>query len=134
MTVAETGTLLITAESHVVSARQIVRQLAQSCGFSLIEQTKLVTAASELGRNTLKYGGGGEMRWEVTRDGVRCGIRLQFVDEGPGIPDIGLAMTDGWTTGAGLGMGLSGAKRLVQDFDIRSTVGVGTTVAIARWR
>lgn len=134
MSLAETGTLLITAEPHVVAARQIVRQLAQACGFSLIEQTKLITAASELGRNTLKYGGGGEMRWEINREGVRCGVRLQFVDDGPGIPDIALAMTDGFTTGSGLGMGLSGAKRLVQDFDISSAVGGGTTVAIARWR
>ena len=126
--------LPITAEQHVVSARQLVRQLAQKCGFSLVDQTKLVTAASELGRNTLKYGGGGEMRWEIVNNGPRCGLRLQFVDEGPGIPDLEQAMTDGWTTGSGLGMGLSGAKRLVNEFHIESTVGRGTRVTITRWK
>jgi serine/threonine-protein kinase RsbT len=134
VTVSDSGILAITHEQHVVAARQLVRQLAQRCGFSLVDQTKLVTAASELGRNTFKYGGGGAMHWEVRHDGGRCGVRLQFVDEGPGIPDLEQAMTDGWTSGAGLGMGLSGAKRLVNDFDIKTEVGRGTTVAIARWK
>ncbi len=134
MIVAESGSLPITIEHHVVAARQLVRQVAQKRGFSLVDQTKMVTAASELGRNTLKYGGGGEMRWEVLRDGVRCGLRLYFVDEGPGIPDLEQAMTDGWTSGSGLGMGLSGAKRLVNDFHIETAVGRGTTVSITRWK
>ena len=134
MSTPETGTLRITAEQHVVSARQIVRQLAQAFGFSLVDQTKLVTAASELARNTLKYGGGGDMHWQVRREGARCGIHLRFVDEGPGIADIAQAMRDGWSSGSGLGMGLSGAKRLVNDFDIQSTVGIGTTVEITRWK
>jgi serine/threonine-protein kinase RsbT len=134
VSLADTGTLSITTEQHVVSARQIVRQLAQACGFSLVDQTKLVTAASELARNTVKYGGGGDMHWNIRREGGRCGVRLQFVDEGPGIPDLEQAMTDGWTTGAGLGMGLSGAKRLVNDFDIKTALGVGTTVEITRWK
>ena len=134
MTVNDTGTLPITDEQQVVVTRQIVRQLAQRCGFSLVDQTKLVTAASELGRNTLKYGGGGAMHWEICRDGGRQGVRLMFVDEGPGIPDLEQAMTDGWTSGSGLGLGLSGAKRLVNDFDIKTKVGHGTTVTIARWK
>ena len=134
MDVTESGTLPITIEQHMVSARQLVRQLAQRCGFTLVDQTKIVTAASELGRNTLKYGGGGEMRWEVLRDGGRSGLRLRFVDEGPGIADLEQAMTDGWTSGSGLGMGLSGAKRLVSDFSIESALGRGTTVTITRWK
>ena len=134
MSIAETGTLPLTAEQHVVSARQMVRQLAQKCGLSLVDQTKLVTAASELARNTVKYGGGGDMHWEIRRQGGRCGVHLRFVDEGPGIPDLEQAMTDGWTSGAGLGMGLSGAKRLVNDFHIQTAVGSGTTVEITRWK
>lgn len=126
--------LPITIEQHMVTARQLVRQLAQKCGFSLVDQTKMVTAASELGRNTLKYGGGGEMRYEVLKDGLRCGLRLWFIDQGPGIPDLEQAMQDGWTSGAGLGMGLSGAKRLVNEFQIESAVGRGTTVIITRWK
>ena len=134
MTVNDTGTLSITDEQQVVVARQVVRQLTQKCGFSLVDQTKLVTAASELGRNTLKYGGGGAMHWEICRDGGRDGVRLRFIDEGPGIPDLEQAMTDGWTSGSGLGLGLSGAKRLVTDFKIETKVGHGTTVTIARWK
>ena len=134
MTVNEAGILPITDEQQVVVARQLVRQLTQKCGFSLVDQTKLVTAASELGRNTLKYGGGGAMQWEIRREGSRCGVQLLFVDQGPGIPDIGQAMTDGWTSGSGLGLGLSGAKRLVNDFDIKSEVGRGTTVAVTSWK
>ena len=134
MSIAETGTLPVTTEQHVVSARQLVRQLAQLCGFSLVDQTKLVTAASELARNTVKYGGGGEMNWQIRREGIRCGVRLQFVDEGPGIPDLEQAMTDGWTSGAGLGMGLSGAKRLVNDFEIETAEGRGTRVSVTRWK
>lgn len=134
MSIHDAGTLPITAEQHVVSARQVVRQLAQACGFSLVDQTKLVTAASELARNTVKYGGGGDMHWQIRREAGRCGVRLKFVDEGPGIPNLEQAMTDGWTSGTGLGMGLSGAKRLVNDFEIRTAVGSGTTVEITRWK
>jgi serine/threonine-protein kinase RsbT len=124
----------VRAEHDIVLARQAVRKLAQELGFSLVDQTKMVTAASELARNTFIYGGGGEMRWEVVLDGAKKGLRLTFSDQGPGIPDLALAMTDGWTSGSGLGMGLSGAKRLVNDFDIDSKPGQGTRVTITRWK
>jgi serine/threonine-protein kinase RsbT len=108
--------------------------MAQDLGFSLVDQTKLVTATSELARNTVKYGGGGEMSVErLTRTG-QLGIRVVFVDQGPGIANIEQAMVDGWSTGSGLGLGLSGAKRLVNEFEIESRVGEGTRVAITRWR
>ena len=99
----------------------------------LIDQTKLVTAVSELARNTVVYGGGGDMDWEVLDEGTRTGIRLTFRDEGPGIADIKLALTDGWTSGGGLGLGLTGAKRLVDDFELDSTPGVGTRISITKW-
>lgn len=134
MTELTSDVVLLTSEQQVVLARQLVRQLSQQCGFSLVDQTKMVTAASELGRNTLKYGGGGEMRWEVLADGGRKGLRLRFADEGPGIADLEQAMTDGWTSGSGLGIGLSGTKRLVNEFHIESAPGRGTVVTIARWR
>ena len=121
-------------DQDVAASRQLVRRLAQRLGFSLVDQTKLVTAASELARNTVKYGGGGEMHLEEIRDAARVGLRVTFSDEGPGIPDIAQAMADGWTSGTGLGLGLSGAKRLVNDFDIESRVGHGTRVTITRWR
>ena len=114
-------------------ARQAVRKLAQDCGMRLIDQTKLVTAVSELARNTVVYGGGGDMDWEVLDEGPRSGIRLTFRDEGPGIADIKLALTDGWTSGGGLGLGLTGAKRLVDDFELASTPGVGTRISITKW-
>jgi serine/threonine-protein kinase RsbT len=117
----------------VVRVRQAVRARAVAIGFSLVDQTKIVTAASEIGRNTVDYGGGGEMRIEVLRNGRRRGVRLTFSDAGPGIRDIDQAMRDGYTTGNGLGLGLSGAKRLCNEFDIRSVPGSGTTVTIARW-
>ena len=128
------GELPLGDERDVVLGRQFVRRLAQAQGFSLVDQTKIVTAASELARNAVIYGGGGRMRWERVADGARLGLRLAFEDAGPGIVDLGLAMTDGWTSGHGLGMGLSGARRLVNEFDIQSTPGVGTRVTIARWR
>ena len=103
-------------------------------GFSLVDQTKMVTAASELARNTLDYGGGGTVRLELLQEGSRRGLRLTFEDQGPGIPNIELALTDGYTTGGGLGMGLSGARRLVNEFEIESHVGQGTRVTIARWK
>ena len=115
-------------------ARQKVRTRAVELGFSLVDQTKLVTAASELARNTLQYGGGGVMHIEQLTDGPRRGVRLVFEDQGPGIPDITVAMRDGYTSGGGLGLGLGGAKRLANEFSIESTPGVGTKVMIARWR
>ena len=123
----------LTAPEHIVIVRQKVRQRAVELGFSLVDQTKIVTAASELARNTLTHGKGGEMQWELLSDGERRGLRLVFVDEGPGIPNVALALTDGWSTGTGLGMGLSGARRLVNDFSIESQVSKGTRVSIARW-
>jgi len=99
-----------------------------------VDQTKMVTAASELSRNTVVYGRGGEMRWEVCENGAKKGLRLAFEDHGPGIADVNLALTDGWTSGSGMGMGLSGSKRLVNEFDIRTAPGAGTCVTIARWR
>lgn len=122
------------SEQDVVAARQLVRRLANELKFSLVEQTKMVTAASELARNTVVHGLGGEMRWEVLEENLRRGLRLAFIDEGPGIPDLDLALTDGWTSGNGLGLGLSGTRRLVNDFQIDTAPGKGTRVTIMRWR
>jgi serine/threonine-protein kinase RsbT len=121
-------------EADIVLSRQMVRKITQELKFSLVDQTKMITAASELCRNTVVYGGGGEMRWQIVSQGVRTGLRLAFEDKGPGIPDIEQALTDGWTSGKGLGIGLSGSKRLVNEFDLRSIVGVGTCVTITRWK
>lgn len=118
----------------VVRVRQLVRAGAIAVGLSLVDQTKIVTAASELARNTLDYGGGGEVSIELLQEGARRGIRLVFEDRGPGIADIDQAMSDHFTTGGGLGLGLGGAKRLSNEFTIESTVGLGTRVAIARWK
>jgi serine/threonine-protein kinase RsbT len=128
------GETPVRSERDIVLARQLVRKMAQQQGFSLVDQTKIVTAASELARNALIYGGGGTMLWELLNDGSRAGLRLVFSDEGPGIPNLELAMSDGWTSGKGLGMGLSGARRLVNDFDIQTRAGAGTRVSIARWK
>ena len=128
------GELPIRSERDIVLARQLVRKMSQVQGFSLVDQTKMVTAASELARNALIYGGGGAMRWQTLSESGRSGLRLVFADEGPGIPNLELAMSDGWTSGSGLGMGLSGAKRLVNDFEIDTRVGAGTRVSIARWK
>lgn len=125
--------LAIRAEIDIVTVRRRVRELAARLGFSLVDQTKMVTAASELARNTMIYGGGGSMRAEAL-NGPRTGLRLTFEDRGPGIPDIDLALRDGFTTGSGLGLGLGGSKRLVNDFAISSRVGEGTTVTITRWK
>ena len=130
----KTDELPLRTQQEVVLARQGVRRLAQELGFGLVDQTKLVTAASELGRNALIYGNGGVMRWEVVTDGRRQGLRLHFIDRGPGIPDLHLAMTDGWTSGTGMGLGLSGAKRLVNDFEIETGPDIGTRVTITRWK
>jgi len=124
----------VKSPGDIVLARQIVRRGAQAAGLSLVEQTKIVTAASELARNTLVHGLGGEMTMQVMNDGARKGVRVTFEDHGPGIADLELALRDGWTTGNGLGMGLSGARRLVNEFEIQSCVGEGTRVTIARWK
>ena len=128
------GEAPLRSEHDIVLARQQVRRLTQELQFSLVDQTKMVTAASELARNALVYGGGGMMTWEVLEVPGRRGLKLLFSDEGPGIPNLDLAMTDGWTSGKGLGMGLTGTKRLVNDFDIDTKVGAGTRVTIARWK
>ncbi|MBD2314568.1 anti-sigma regulatory factor [Desertifilum sp. FACHB-1129] len=127
-------TLSIQSSADVVLVRQAVRQLAIELGFSLVEQTKIVTAASELARNTLDYGKGGTVQLEGLQEERRKGLRLTFIDQGPGIPDIELALKDGYTTGNGLGMGLSGAKRLVSEFKIDSTVGLGTCITATKWK
>lgn len=131
---SKTETMAIQSSTDVVLVRQAVRQMAVAIGFGIVDQTKIVTAASELTRNTLDYGGGGTVKLEMLQDGGRRGLRLTFVDQGPGIPDIELALKDGFTTGGGLGMGLSGAKRLANEFEIESTVGEGTRVTIVRWK
>jgi serine/threonine-protein kinase RsbT len=127
-------TMPLRASDDVVRVRQAVRARAVAAGFSLVDQTKIVTAASEIGRNTVDYGGGGTLRIEVLRDRDRRGVRLTFTDQGPGIPDLARAMTDGYTTGHGLGLGMSGAKRLSNEFEVKSTPGQGTTVILARWK
>jgi serine/threonine-protein kinase RsbT len=121
-------------EDEVVRVRQVAREWAISLGFGLVDQTKIVTAASELARNTVIYGGGGVVRLEALNDGPRRGLRLTFEDQGPGIADLSLALKDGYSTGTGLGLGLSGAKRLMNEFEIRSTPGQGTRVAVTRWK
>ena len=134
MPVTRSQDLPLRSDEDVVRARQLTRQWAIELGFSLVDQTKMVTAASELARNTVIHGKGGSMLWEMMHDPERAGLKLTFVDEGPGIPNLALAMTDGWTTGGGLGMGLTGSKRLVNEFDIESAPGKGTRVTITRWK
>lgn len=124
----------IAVADDVVRVRQIARLWAAELKFSLVDQTKLVTATSELARNTLEHGKGGKMRIEQVENGSRKGIKLTFDDQGPGIPDIAMALRDGYTTAGGMGLGLSGSKRLVNEFEIKSEVGRGTTVAIIRWK
>ena len=126
--------LPIRTSDDVVRVRQMVRARAVEIGLSLVDQTKIVTAASELARNTLDYGGGGAARIEIVQEGVRRGVRLTFEDQGPGIPDIDQALKDGYTTGKGLGLGLGGAKRLSSEFVIQSQPGQGTKITIARWK
>ena len=134
MTAPTSGSIPVLSEQDIVLCRQLVRKLTQELCFSLVDQTKMITAASELSRNTVTYGGGGVMRWQLLTEGTRNGLRLTFEDKGPGIADLALAMTDGWTSGKGLGLGLTGSKRLVSEFDIRSAPGEGTCVTIARWK
>jgi serine/threonine-protein kinase RsbT len=134
MAVIGSETLPIGSDNDVVVVRQQVRVRAVQQGFSLVDQTKIITAASELARNVLVHGGGGSVRIELLNDGPRRGLKLTFEDQGPGIPDIELAMRDGYTTSGGLGLGLSGAKRLSNEFDIVSKSGEGTRVSITRWK
>jgi len=132
---AETsGTLPVASEQNIVATRQLVRTLCQQLKFSLVDQTKMITAASELSRNTLVHGGGGRMRWEFLEQSGKRGLQLHFEDEGPGIKDMTLALTDGWTSGGGMGLGLPGSKRLVHDFVVDSEPGRGTRVSITRWK
>lgn len=133
-TAGVSGQMALRAEPDIVASRQLVRRLTQQLGFSLVDQTKMITAASELSRNTVTYGGGGTMDWDLLELSARPGLRLRFRDQGPGIADIALALTDGWTSGKGMGLGLSGSRRLVHDFDIQSTVGEGTCVSVTRWK
>jgi serine/threonine-protein kinase RsbT len=134
MVATKAETMDIRAPDHVVLVRQAVRRWATELGFSLVDQTKIITAASELARNALAYGGGGIVRLEALDGGARKGLRLSFEDEGPGIQDVEKALSDGYSSGKGLGMGLGGAKRLVNEFEIDSRVGEGTRVTITRWR
>ena len=134
MTVLRQDAVPIRSSEDVVAVRQKVREWAIQQGFSLVDQTKMVTAASELARNALQYGLGGEARLEALNDGARRGLRLTVLDSGPGIPDVQLALKDGYSTGGGLGLGLSGARRLSEEFLIDSAPGEGTKVTIARWK
>lgn len=133
MTVLSSETIAVVSEPDIVNVRRRVREVAAQLGFTLVDQTKVVTAASELARNTLIHGGGGAMDLS-TLNGPRVGLRLTFQDQGPGIPDIQLALRDGFTTGSGLGLGLGGAKRLVNEFEISSRPREGTKVTITRWK
>jgi serine/threonine-protein kinase RsbT len=133
MSSMRSGTFAIRSEQDVVLGRQAVRKLALECGLRLVDQTKLVTAVSELARNAVIYGGGGDMDWSIVEEGARKGVQLVFRDNGPGIADIKQAMTDGWTSGNGLGLGLAGARRLVDQFDIQSAPGQGTRITITKW-
>jgi len=134
MPILSSETQPVSVESHIVIVRQTARRLALEIKLSLVDQTKMVTAASELARNLLIYGGGGEVVLEVLQEGLRKGLRIHFIDKGPGIPDIDLALRDGYTSGHGMGLGLGGAKRLVNEFELVSKVGEGTHITITRWK
>ena len=134
MAVIKSDRLALQNSRDILTVRNVVRMWAADLGFNLVDQTKMITAASELARNTVDYGGGGEVALEMLNDGPRRGLRLYFIDQGPGIPNIELALKDGYTTGSGLGLGLGGAKRLVNEFKIESEVGKGTRVIITRWK
>jgi serine/threonine-protein kinase RsbT len=134
MTVIKHNQLPLRTSNDVVLARQAVRQWAIELRFTLVDQTKLVTAASELARNTLDHGKGGEMKIESLNHGSRAGLRLTFADQGPGIADVEQALKDGFTTGGGMGLGLGGSKRLVNEFSIQSQVGKGTEITVVRWK
>lgn len=126
--------LPLVSDRDIVLARQEIRNLARQLGLSIVDQTKIVTAISELARNAVIHGGGGSLRWEIVSANERQGLRLTVSDEGPGIEDLSLAMKDGWTSGGGLGIGLPGARRLVNEFHITSERGRGTTVVVTRWK
>lgn len=126
--------IAVRGQHDVVNVRQVVRGWCLGVGMGLVDLTKMVTAASELARNTLEYGGGGTLTLEEVRDGLRSGVRLVFEDQGPGIADVPLAMSDGYTSGSGMGLGLGGSKRLVDQFEIESTPGVGTRITITKWK
>ena len=134
MPALKADTLPVRSESDMVAVRQAVRKWAAELGFSLVDQTKIVTAASELARNTLIHGGGGSARLEALAEGGRKGLRLTFEDQGPGIPDLDLALRDGYTTGGGLGLGLGGSKRLMSEFELVSRAGEGTRVTVTKWK
>ena len=134
MTPLSESTIEVTAEPHIVLVRQAVRKELVALSFSLVDQTKMVTAASELARNLLVYGGGGTVTLQLLQNGIKKGLRVVFLDHGPGIPDIEQALRDGFTSGGGMGLGLGGARRLVNEFEIHSTVGEGTRIAITRWK
>lgn len=135
MQVIRQETLQIRTQSDIVMVRQKIRAVSIEVGFGLIDQTKVVTGASELARNTLEYGGGGEVMLQVLESGPRRkGVRLTFIDTGPGIPNLELALTDGYTSGNGLGMGLSGTRRLMNEFEIESKPGEGTRVTVTKWK
>jgi serine/threonine-protein kinase RsbT len=134
MPASKAESLPIRSDADVVIVRQTVRNWAVELRFGLVDQTKIVTAASELARNTLDYGGGGTVRLEVLQDGIKVGLRLTFEDTGPGIPDIEQALKDGYTSGKGMGLGLGGARRLTHEFTIHSEVGVGTRISVTRWK
>ena len=134
MLTARSEQVAVREQHDIVSVRQVVRSWSLSLGLGLVDLTKLVTAASEIARNTVEYGGGGTLQIEELRDGLRQGVRLVFEDQGPGISDIDRAMTDGYSTGTGMGLGLGGTRRLVDEFEISSTPGVGTRVVITKWK
>ncbi len=134
MQVTKRETVFVRASTDIVQARQLVRTWAIELGLGIVDQTKIITAVSELARNTVDYGGGGTLTLEFLNDGVRKGLKLTLEDQGPGIADINLALTDGFTTGTGMGLGLSGSRRLVNDFDIWSKPGEGTRVTVTRWK
>ena len=132
--IVRTDQVPVRSAPDIVNVRQVVRSWCMQVGMGLVDLTKIVTAASEIARNTLDYGKGGTITLEEVRDGLRQGVRLVFADEGPGIADVAQAMTDGYTSGSGMGLGLGGTKRLVDEFDLQSAVGQGTRVTIVKWR
>lgn len=134
MSAETSGVMPLGSEQDIVASRKHVRTLCQALKFTLVEQTKMVTATSELSRNTLIHGHGGRMHWSLREQDGRRGLELVFEDEGPGIADLKLALSDGWTSGSGMGLGLPGSKRLVNEFDIQSAPGRGTRVSIVKWK
>jgi serine/threonine-protein kinase RsbT len=134
MQVLSSETMQLLSSEDVVLVRQAVRKRAVNLGLGLVDQTKIVTASSELARNTIDYGGGGTVRLDLIQNDKKAGLRLVFEDQGPGIPDIELALKDGYTSGQGMGLGLGGAKRLSNEFEISSTPGEGTRISIVRWK